>query len=1000
MLGHVVHADEFSLPENTEKSTTTPMDPHQAAATAKLPPGFKLSLIAAEPDIQNPIAFTMDERGRLWVAENYSWAGSGAGGFDGNVRDRIVILEDTDGDGTFEKRTVFWDEARKLTSIEVGNGGVWVLCVPHLLFLPDRNRDDVPDSEPIVVLDGFNEGQIGHTPVNGLKWGPDGWLYGRHGILATSHVGKPGASVSQRFPINTGVWRYHPVRDVAEPVMHGMTNSWGFDFDQHGEMFVINTVIGHLWHVVAGAHTERMFGLDMNPHSYQLISQVADHVHWDTGEGWSDVRKGVTDGTSAAGGGHAHIGLMIYQGDNWPEEYRNQLYTLNLHGRRINADHLIRKGAGYSATHGKDMCFMDDPWYRGMDLLTGPDGGVFIIDWSDTGECHDHDGVHRSSGRLYKLTHGEPAALAPFDLARRSNEDLINLLAHRNTWWARQARRLLTERAHAEGAAENDVNALRHTLQQRLAATTDPITRLRLLEAIATVGGPTPEWWMERLNAENEYERSTALKFLVDLTTRENQSPSPAVLDRLAQLAEQAPSGIVQLHLASTLQRLTIEQRWAIANHLASRTEFAADRMLPLMVWYGIEPAVPHDPQRALLLAQTSAMPQLTEFISRRLTLEIQRDPATCDRLLVLLLEGKIPFPERVISGMSKALNGWQKAKAPAKWSEVAMAFAKADNEETRQQIQGLNVVFGDGRALDELRGIVADKDQPAETRRQALRALLVSRPENYVQTLDDLLDHPGMVVDAIRGLALYDDPSVPGRMLDHTRVFSPAERLEMIQTLTSRPSYARALLKAIRDGVLPSSELSAFHARQIASFGQEDLTKELTELWGDVRVSAAEKRAQIEEQKALLPPDVIEQADLSAGRAIFQKTCANCHVLYGAGRRLGPDLTGSNRRNIDYLLENIVDPSASVGADFRTVVILLDDGRVLNGVVSEQSERTLTLQSPQESITIDRNQIEEMKTTSVSLMPEGQLQKLSPEQIRDLFGYLMGTTQVALPPE
>src|SRR5690606_24899045 len=144
----------------------------------------------------------------------------------------------------------------------------------------------------------------------------------------------------------------------------------------------------------------------------------------------------------------------------------------------------------------------------------------------------------------------------------------------------------------------------------------------------------------------------------------------------------------------------------------------------PLMVWYGIEPAVPHGPQRALQLAQSSAMPQLTEFIARRLTLEIQRDPATCDRLLVLLLEGKIPFPERVISGMSKALNGWQKAKAPAKWSEVAMAFAKADNEETRQQVQGLNVVFGDGRALDELRGIVVDKDQPAETRRQALRAL------------------------------------------------------------------------------------------------------------------------------------------------------------------------------------------------------------------------------------------------------------------------------------
>ena len=293
-------ADDFPTPPNTEKSKTQPMAPEEVCKTAKLPPGFELGVFAAEPDVQNPIAITTDERGRLWVAENYTYAGAGAGWFDTKLRDRVIVLEDTDGDGRHDKRTVFWDEGRKLTSVEVGFGGVWVLCAPNLLFIPDKDRDDVPDGPPVVVLDGFGEGPVGHNIVNGLKWGPDGWLYGRHGIQETSQIGVPGASESQRVKINTGIWRYHPTRHTVEAVMHGMTNAWGSDYDEHGEMFCINTVIGHLWHVVPGAHVKRMYGVDVNPHAYQLIEQTADHVHWDTGESWGAVQQGVlSDKTSA-----------------------------------------------------------------------------------------------------------------------------------------------------------------------------------------------------------------------------------------------------------------------------------------------------------------------------------------------------------------------------------------------------------------------------------------------------------------------------------------------------------------------------------------------------------------------------------------------------------------------------------------------------------------------------------------------------------------------------
>ncbi len=576
------------------------MAPEEVCRASKLPPGFELGVFAAEPDVQNPIAITTDERGRLWVAENYTYAGAGAGWFDVKLRDRVVILEDTDGDGRHDKRTVFWDQGRKLTSVEVGFGGVWVLCAPKLLFIPDKNRDDVPDGAPVVVLDGFGEGAVGHNIVNGLKWGPDGWLYGRHGIQETSQIGRPEATESQRVKINTGIWRYHPTRGTVEAVMHGMTNAWGSDYDEHGEMFCINTVIGHLWHVVPGSHVKRMYGVDMNPHAYQLIEQAADHVHWDTGESWGAVSKGLTDKTSAAGGGHAHCGLLIYQGDNWPAEYRGRVYTLNMHGRRINSDILVREGAGYTAKHGPDLCFFADPWFRGMDLITGPDGGVLIADWSDTGECHDHDGVHRTSGRIYKLTYGRPKKIAPFDLAKASDQELVDLQRHPNDWYVRQSRRVLQEREAVRqqqpttaASVEPHSAAVHGFFVEQIGEPGSP-EKLRLASVFAAnaTGDLDQATLVKLLGDKNESVRAWAVKLLADPAPYIDHDPAVKIGAFLGSQATRETSGLVQLYLASALERLPIDRRWLLAAALAVHPEFANDRMLPSILWNGIEPAV------------------------------------------------------------------------------------------------------------------------------------------------------------------------------------------------------------------------------------------------------------------------------------------------------------------------------------------------------------------------------------------------------------------------
>ena len=401
-----------------------PLDPQETAAKMVLPEGFRATVFAAEPDVVQPIAMTMDDRGRLWVVECFSYPGWKSEG-----KDRIVILEDRDGDGHFDDRKVFLDNGVNLSGIAVGFGGIWLCSLPNITFVPDANGDDVPDGPPVTLLDGWDIAKAGHNAFNSLTWGPDGWLYGCNGIQSKSNVGKPGTPDAERVKLDCGVWRYHPTRHTFEAVAHGTTNPWGLDFDAYGQMFITNCVLAHLWHVVQGAYFERMYGQHVNPYCYGVMQTCADHLHW-AGGNWTELRGNLPQ-HNAAGGGHAHVGGMIYLGDNWPDSYRNNIFMCNLHGLRINQDILEQHASGYVAHHGRDVMIATDPWFRGITLLYGPDGGVYVSDWSDTGECHNYQAVDRSNGRIYKITYG-PSAGKPIDLARLSDVELLGLLDHRN----------------------------------------------------------------------------------------------------------------------------------------------------------------------------------------------------------------------------------------------------------------------------------------------------------------------------------------------------------------------------------------------------------------------------------------------------------------------------------------------------------------------------------------------------------------------------------------
>ena len=607
----LVAAVLISHPSSAQDRAVPPAD---AARRMSLPNGFRATLFAGEPDVVQPIAFTTDDRGRLWVVESFSypkWVQEGQQG-----RDRVIILEDADGDGRHDSRKVFWDKGTNLSGIEVGFGGVWLCATPFLQFIPDRDGDDKPDvNQPEVLLDGWNLEKAQHNVFNGLTWGPDGWLYGMNGIQSYSVVGRPDEPQAQRKHIDCGVWRYHPVTRDFEVFASGTTNPWGLDFDDYGQMFITNCVIAHLWHVLPGAHFKRMYGQDINPYTYKLMDTCADHLHWGGGE-WQESR-GAKGKHGEAGGGHAHVGAMVYLGDNWPPQYRNGLFTCNLHGTRVNHDTLERRGSSYVAKHAPDLLLANDTFFRGLELLYGPDGAVYVSDWSDTGECHDFDGVVAESGRIFKVSYGQHGPV-PVDVARLPDAQLVELQLHRNDWHVRHARRVLHERAAAGKLAPTTHAALAKILDEN----GDVTRKLRALWALYVTNGLDAARLAKLLDHSEEHVRAWAVRLHVE----DHQAP-PDVLARFAEMAKADPSPLVRVHLASALQRLPIDQRWPIAEALASHSGDATDPNLPLMIWYGIEPAVGKDKANAVALMSKVKIPVIREHIARRLAAK-PADPA------------------------------------------------------------------------------------------------------------------------------------------------------------------------------------------------------------------------------------------------------------------------------------------------------------------------------------------------------------------------------------
>lgn len=571
------------------------------AAEAMTPPkGFKISLAAAEPDIVRPIAFTIDWKGRLWVVEGHTYPIPAK---EGEGRDRILIFEDTNGDGSLDSRKVFKEGLNLVSGIEVGMGGVWLGAAPYLLFIPTDFNTDTPTGEPQKLLDGWGT-QDTHETLNSLRWGPDGWLYGTHGVFTHSKVGKPGTPDDQRTKLNAGVWRYHPTKHIFEVFSEGTSNPWGLDFNDYGHAFITACVIPHLYHMIQGGRYFRQAGKHFNPYTYDDIKTIADHVHWlgDRGPHAGNFRS------AAAGGGHAHAGAMIYLGGSWGKEYRNTIFMNNINGSRFNMDELTRKGSGYTGKHKKDFMAMNDSWSQWLNFKYDPSGSVFAIDWYDKNQCHSNNpDVHdKTMGRIFKITH-ENDKWVQVDLRKATDLELVNHHLNNNEWYVRQARTILQER----GGNKQVYDALKQILN-----TNPDVTRkLRALWTLHVTNGLTEKELTDLLNNPNEYIRSWAIQLLT-----EDKKVSADVLKKFTELAQKDNSAMVRLYLVSAMLRLEPNQRWDVVEALSQKIEDKTDHNLPLMVWYAAEPLADIDAKRAMQLAEKAKLPKVLEYMKRKQT--------------------------------------------------------------------------------------------------------------------------------------------------------------------------------------------------------------------------------------------------------------------------------------------------------------------------------------------------------------------------------------------
>jgi putative membrane-bound dehydrogenase-like protein len=965
------------IPHAQDKPPGPALTPQEAMKKMTVPEGFSVELVASEPDIVNPVAMTIDERGRFWITESleYPRRSAGAG------KDRVKVLEDTDGDGKADKFTVFAEGLNIPSGIAVGHGGVWVANSPDILFMQDTDGDGKADKSEVVVT-GFGRDDTHELP-NSLTWGPDGWLYGLNGVFNRSDVKYPKSSKHYKeghpgWQFTCALFRIHPRTREFQVFCEGTSNPWGVAFDPEGSAFISACVIDHLWHLTETGYYHRQGG-PYPPFTWKIES-IVKHKHQKA----------------------AYCGIHYFDSDAYPEKYRDKLYMGNIHGGCINVDKLQRDGSTYFATLEPDFLTANDAWFMPVVQKTGPDGSLYILDWYDRYHCYqdanrDPAGIDRLKGRLYRVRYKETPRVRAFDLAKETDEQLVERLGAGNDFIRTTAQRLLSER---------NTESIQKLLLRKIVDVDTP-TKMRHHAVFALAGTTLPDpldtlgnWLGMMRKSKDSVVRAWSVRMLGD-------HPRRGVCNIANMWTGDKPD--VALQWIVTVSKWP---EWLDELKVRGLTdillEHRNDKLIPHIVWQNLHPLLEKNPAPFLVVAKQPEFlrsPQAAEFLPRAAErilgrkkfeasavaglVEITRDAAPKDaQRLLALLSTKVQSGE--IRGQQ--LKELQDALAETlKPLLVDPALHPAGDEAAL-----LAASWGDERGIKRARQTFSVNGLQNDYRIRGLAALISGGDKELLTLVEKALTgrvSPVQDPSDFRGkllamLGKIDDPKVAAIVLAAYPKLEPDVKPKAIQLLTQRSIWAHTLVAAIGDKKIPAEALNVNQVRQLLSLNDKELTSAVSKHWGTIRTTRDPQREEIVAQmKALIRKT---PGDAKRGIAVYTKVCGQCHKMYGEGQEVGPDITANGRSSFDQLLSNVFDPSLVIGASYQARLVKTTDGRVLTGLLAEDSPQRVILkvQGGKQEI-IPRGDVEEMKISELSLMPQDVEKTLKPEEIADLFAYI-----------
>ena len=975
--------------------------PAEAVRKMTVAEGLAATLFASEPEVRQPIFCKCDDRGRLWTIQYLQYpnpAGLKRVQVDRYSRtvydrkpeppphgprgaDRITICEDTDGDGRADRFRDFVDGLNLCTGLEFGYGGVFVIQAPYLLFYPDRNRDDVPDGEPEVLLDGFGL-EDAQSLANHLTWGPDGWLYGLNGSTTTCRI--RGSEFQQ------GVWRYHPRTREFELFCEGGGNVFGLTFDREGRLFYSSNG-GLFWHGLQGAYYEKNFGKHGPLHNLYAYGHFKNVTH--TGET-----------------GRPNTGATIYQGTTFPAPFHNAFLCGDFLSHTASWWQVSPAGSTVTAKLGGLLLTSHDTWFGATDVCLAPDGAVFLTDFHDQRTAHPDPDARwdDSNGRIYRLQGVNAASSSLPDLHALSAVELAELLHSPNGWMAQRALRRL---------AEQPDRAVVPSLRPALEANVPAPRALAALWGLNAVGGLDEPALLAALSHPGPAVRVWGIRLAGD-----RRETTPAVARRLVELAREDPPAEVAAQLACSARRLVPDLGLSLLFPLLGQDRLADDPFVPWLLWWGV---VEHSVTGRETLLREFASPAgwstgLRRANQTRLVRRYAAEGTAAGYSACAALHAAAPQSEQEPLWKSLLQGLTERARVLGPATNAGMFDQLAGATSTTVSIPRPNPYAPvSGPLLDRI--AAQFREQPADLLRTRL-ALEAGLPETrdalrrdldpatavvlLKNRLEILAEYPDAAAvpallglfrstqsaqvreAALRALQPFIDAPLAGDLLALYPVLDGNLQSRVRQALCGRPDAALVLLQAVDRGEIPAASIPTDQLRPLALFEKPELEALVRRHWGHIQPGTPEEKlADIRRFSNDLRAGA---GDASRGEALFVKHCGTCHKVRNVGANLGPELTGTVKGDLASLLANIVDPSAVVKKEYLTHVAQTKTGTLVSGLLVEEDAGSVTLaDAKNQRMRLSRDQLEELSVSATSLMPERLLEPLSPQELRDLFAWL-----------